>query len=707
MWWSSRFLSGLIACTAASVVSATRLIESNALSLCQNSPNFTATYFSVRFTPNNRSLALSFDGVAAISGYVTADIVVNVYGYELTTESLNPCTMNLAGLCPMNAGNINVPNANIDIPENVVKRIPGIAYTVPDLDASVRIYINSTDAGGESIACIEASLSNGKTVYQKGVGWATAVISGVGLIASAVTASLGNSNTAAHVAANVLSFFGFMQAQAMFGMISVHMPPIVAAWTQNFQWSMGIIRVTFLEKICTWYQRATGGTPSTVLSELSTVSVEVMRRRKRSIEGAATAAAVRLFKRADGQSATAKTGTVVVRGIKRVGFTAHIEGTNIFLTGLIFFVFFVAVVMIIVGALKAASKLLARYGKIRHDQFADFHVSKGILYRMVQIGFPQMCVLCLWEFTQHDSAAEALLAAVMLLSVIGALGWAAVKVILIARNSVGMHRNPAYILYSDESCLNKLGFLYVQYRATAYYFLVPAMTYVILKAMFIGLSQEAPIVQTVALVIIETLMLIGISILRPWMDRKTNGYNIAIGAINFVNAIFLLFFSQVFDQPGIVTGVMGVIFFVYNAAFVLVLLVLVLVTSAFAIFSKNPDLRYQPMRDDRGSFIKSQSQLGMTELDALGSTARGESPLKRFYMAGEGNVSSSATGLGAAGAGIPGSRSRDSIPSHRTSASPTTRSSLVPSTARGPSPVGHVDSPATDGASGRAKHANA
>lgn len=125
MWWSSRFLSVLIACTAASVVSATRLIESNALSLCQNSPNFTATYFSVRFTPNNRSLALSFDGVAAISGYVTADIVVNVYGYELTTESLNPCTMNLAGLCPMNAGNINVPNANIDIPENVVKRIPG------------------------------------------------------------------------------------------------------------------------------------------------------------------------------------------------------------------------------------------------------------------------------------------------------------------------------------------------------------------------------------------------------------------------------------------------------------------------------------------------------------------------------------------------------------------------------------------------------
>jgi hypothetical protein len=68
---------------------------------------------------------------------------------------------------------------------------------------------------------------------------------------------------------------------------------------------------------------------------------------------------------------------------------------------------------------------------------------------------------------------------------------------------------------------------------------------------------------------------------------------------------------------------MGVIFFILNAAFALVLLLMVLVSSGFALFTKNPDTRYQPMRDDRGSFIKSQTQL-TTELDALGATARGE-----------------------------------------------------------------------------------
>lgn len=68
---------------------------------------------------------------------------------------------------------------------------------------------------------------------------------------------------------------------------------------------------------------------------------------------------------------------------------------------------------------------------------------------------------------------------------------------------------------------------------------------------------------------------------------------------------------------------MGVIFFILNASFALILLLMLLVSSGFALFTKNPDTRYQPMRDDRGSFIKSQTQL-TTELDALGATARGE-----------------------------------------------------------------------------------
>ena len=186
-----------------------------------------------------------------------------------------------------------------------------------------------------------------------------------------------------------------------------------------------------------------------------------------------------------------------------------------------------------------------------------------------------------------------------------------------------MHKNPAYILYSDPECLNKWGFLYIQYRATAYYFIVPLLAYILVKAIFIAFAQKSPVTQAVGLLIVEGVALVGISVVRPFMDKKTNIFNISIASVNFLNTIFLLVFSDAFGQPEMVSGVMGVIFALYNVIFAAVLLILVLIASIYAIASKNPEVRYQPMRDDRGSFIKSQAAL-TTELDALGATARGD-----------------------------------------------------------------------------------
>jgi hypothetical protein len=618
----------------APLASALNLLESNALSVCMESSNFTATYFNVVFYPGNNSLVIGFDGVSYITGKVVAEMTLTAYGYEAYSKTLDPCAIEGMGMCPMAAGPMDLGPLSLDLPADTASNIPGIAFSVPDLDANVRIVIKTADTK-EKIACVEASLSNGKTVYQVGVAWTTAIISGLGLAASAITSGLGHSNTAAHVAANALSLFGFMQSQAIIGMTSVHMPPIVQSWTQNFQWSMGIIEIGFIQTIATWYLRATGGTPSTVLSQLGDTSVEVLKRRKRDLSDSAMGIVKRsaegLVKRATGMVKRADSKNqklLVIRGIDRVGFRAGIEETNIFLTGLIFFAAFTVIVVLIVAAFKGITELLVRNGKMKSDRFQDFRngwrvVLRGILFRLTLIGFPQMCVLCLWEFTQRDSPAEVVLAVVMILSMLMSLGWAAQKVIRLAKRSVTMHKNPAYILYSDPSSLNKWGFLYVQYRATAYYFVVPFLIYTLIKGMFIGLSQPAPVVQTVALLVLELAMLVGVCVLRPWMDKKTNIYNISIAVVNFLNSVFLLIFSDVFNPPAMMIGIMGVIFFVYNAIFALVLLILVLLASIYAIVSKNPDTRYQPMRDDRGSFIKDQTQL-TTELDALGATARGD-----------------------------------------------------------------------------------
>ena len=373
----------------ASFTLAERLIESSSLNPCQSNSGFTATLFDVVFTPDNGTLTYNINGVSTITGKIIADLQAIAYGYTAFNQTIDPCTnADLSSLCPMSPGQIII-NSNSQFSSDVVSHIPGIAYGVPDLDGLVRIYITSATTG-ERLACVEAELSNGKTVDQKAVQWTIAVIAGLGLLVSAVTSGLGHSNTAAHVAANALSLFGFFQAQAMIGMTAVELPPIVQSWTQNFQWSMGIVSIKFMQNILTWYQRSTGGTPSTLLTNLATTSVEVQKRSLKTAEKLIMDTYYALNRRQSPSSSTTTTASTltILKGIKRVGFRANIETTNIFLTGLAFFVAFVVLVAVCVTLFKVFCELAVKAGWLKGEKFQDFRngwkiVLKGILFRLV------------------------------------------------------------------------------------------------------------------------------------------------------------------------------------------------------------------------------------------------------------------------------------------------------------------------------------
>ncbi|KFY13729.1 hypothetical protein V492_03076 [Pseudogymnoascus sp. VKM F-4246] len=612
----------------AGTASAERILSSTSLSECIENSNFTAKLFSVSFTPDNRTIAFLVDGTSSLTGNFTLQVEVAAYGYVIIKTPIDPCTTKeLLGLCTMSPGPMPF-NTHYTVSEDVVKNIPFIAYTVPDLDATVKIRFVSKTHPDVTSACVEAQLSNGQTVDQNGVSWGTAGIAGLALVVSAVIAGLGHSNTAAHIAAYALSLFGYMQAIAIVGMSSVPLPPIVQSWTQNFQWSMGLIGVKFMQTIASWYQKSTGGVPATILNSLTTTSVHVLRR-SLTLAAEANSDGIQILKRANNQNlANPVTGTYTVKGIDRVAFRASMEATNVFLTGLMFFCFFLAATTLGVIAFKGFCELAIKFRWMKTDKFEDFRngwkvVLKGIMYRMVLIGYPQMTILCLWEFTKVDSPAEVTLAVIFFFGMTAILGWAASKVVLIGRRSSALHKNPAYMLYSDPTSLNRWGFLYIQFRASAYYYIIPTLIYILVKGMFIALGQKSGTAQAIGLLIIEAGVLVAAAVMKPWMDKSTNTVNISICSINLFNAICLILFSDIFSQPAIVTGVIGVVFFVVNAAFAFVLLVVVVVSTVLAATRKNPDTRYQTMSDDRASFIKSQTALS-TELDALGATARGE-----------------------------------------------------------------------------------
>ncbi|KAK7954454.1 hypothetical protein PG988_015148 [Apiospora saccharicola] len=618
-----------------------RVLESTSLVTCQENSGFQASKFHVIFNPESGKINVDLIATSSIEGNAVFDVQVSAYGYPIQTLVVNPCDVGFRGLCPMVSGRFGDNPFSVDVPGDALSKIPGIAYTFPDLDAKVRILVNMTsgDRNGQTVACLDARISNGKTVDLIGVKWASAVVAFLALISSAVISGLGYTNAASHVAANAVSLFGYFQAQAMAGLCGMPLPPIVQAWTQDFQWSMGLVKLGFMQDIFTWYQRSTGGEASRLLDTLRSVSVAVQKKKRSLDEFAEPAAKVmtraaammprtagnaaqKITKRANVATAS---GSYVVYGIQRAGFQAKIESTNIFMTSLIMFCVIMALTIIAVLAWKGICEVLFK----KSNKFSDFRngwrvVLKGILFRITLLGYPLIAVFCLWELTQNDSPAEMVLAVAFFLLITASLIWATWTVMRIAKRSVALFKNPAYTLFSDLTTLNKWGFLYIQYRASAYYFTFPTMGYIFLKACFVAFGQKNGVAQAVGLLLIEAGALIANSVLRPWMDKTTNSFNIAISFFNFLNAIFLLIFTSVFDQPPLMTGIVGIIFWIFNAAFTLILLLMIIITTGILLFKNNPDARYQFMADDRTSFMKSGTNLHTyNELDALAATARG------------------------------------------------------------------------------------
>jgi hypothetical protein len=144
--------------------SAEYVLRSSSLAACQENSGFTASLFDVVFTPNNLTASINMIATSSIEGYVIFDVSIFAYGLEIINTRLDPCSANLPGLCPMTSGKLQNP-FNLPVTPEAIASIPGIAYTFPDLDATVRVFINRTegDQAGQSIACVEAEISNGMT----------------------------------------------------------------------------------------------------------------------------------------------------------------------------------------------------------------------------------------------------------------------------------------------------------------------------------------------------------------------------------------------------------------------------------------------------------------------------------------------------------------------------------------------------------------
>lgn len=650
----------------ANAVAAINHIKTSSLLTCMDNSGFTASFFDVIFFPNNRSVQFDIQATSTISEnvYVGANITVVAYGLKVIEQSVDFCSFDLPGICPFQPGHLDIQsgagNNLFTISQSVADRIPGIAYTIPDLDATVRVVLYDTNNTETPLACVQAVLSNGKTVQTKYASWPIAAISGLGLITSGVISIIGHSSTAAHIASNSMSLFIYFQSLAITAMQAVaKVPPIAAAWAQNFQWSLGIVKVGFVQDISNWYVQSTGGIPTDILSN-SYLSIAVQKAKRglllvddlfktssfvSELSPQKRSITADTFITSDNFNATLYTTnekdpnifskTLILRGIQRVSYLAGIEITDLFMTSVIFLLFFCFVLVVCLSFFKAIIEILIRAKIMNEGKFHEYrqqwsHVVKGTIYRLMLVALPQIGVMCIWELTTRDSAGTVVIAVFLLIICLLLLIYASVRVIIMGRHSVRQYKNPAYLLFGDGKFLNRFGFIYVQFRADHYWFIGVSLVYIFLKSLFVAAMQKQGQIQSIIVFAIELVYCVVLCWKRPFMDKRTNVFNIIISIINTINALFFCFFSNIFRQPAVVSSVMAVIYFVLNAAFALFLLIFTIVTCTLALIYKNPDTRYQPMKDDRVSFLprfenpkggNGQKDGDDYELMALGATA--------------------------------------------------------------------------------------
>lgn len=618
----SHFLSLIFTLLVASVSS--RELTAESLVTCMENSQISASYFDVVFNPDDLSIRYTFDFTSEIDDYIVADIIVYAYGFKIITETIDLCDIGWSQFCPLYPGSIEVDSIEY-ISSDYADRIPGITYTVPDIDAFARVIVKTTT--GEQVGCIQAFFSNGKTVSQTGAKWATAVIAGLGLLSSAIASAFGNSNAASHISANAVSLFLYFQSVVVVAMEHVDsVPPIAAAWAENLAWSMGLIRITFMQNIFRWYIQSTGGSPDLYLTS-STYNILV----QRSVDFVSKTV-TKLLKRAAPLVLYGNSTVLIFRGIQRMAYNAGIENTSIVVTGFTFFILCAYVLVGIIFVFKYASELFVRVGWIKPSRFVSFRdnwrtVLKGALSRYIFIGFTQLVLLSLLEFYQHDSPAVIVLAVLFLLLALSVIGWTAFRVYSFGQKSIELYKNPAAILYGDQKFLDKYGYFYTMFNANKYWWGIVVVIHAFVKCVFISLCQQSGKTQALVIWIVDMAYLGVLIHFKPYLNTPTNIMSIMIQVVSTLNSFLFTFFSNVYGQDAAVSSIMGWVFFILNAAFSLILLLWILLFCSIILFSKNPDAKFKPATDDRTSFQKNNEKTGFTngpgsELLALGLTAK-------------------------------------------------------------------------------------
>ena len=490
------------------------------------------------------------------------------------------------------------------------------------------LQLQSRDSG-ERVACIQSQVTNGKTAsvpavsyVAAGVAGAALVLTGVSAVGAAVAggsgAAVGGSSAAGGMGTISPSFtevFGWFQGMAMNGMLSVNYPPVYRSFAKNFGFSTGLIPWTQLQESIDGFRAKTGGNltgnsveflknatlvfPDGSSQEASSQGGLFRRAVDQFVHLAARQIETSINGTAAGGSAAEGSGDgspkdtvrVAVSGIQGYVQQLSIPSGNTFMTVLLVVAIVIAAIVLGILLVKLILEFWALFGSFPKGLAGFRKHYWGSIARavtsLILLLYGVWVLYCVFQFTRGDSWAAKVLAGVTLflftaiLAFFGWKIWSTARKLRQAEGDVGG-------LYEDKSIWVKYSLFYESYRRDYWWIFVPVIVYMFAKGCVLAAADGHGMVQTIAQLVVEGVMLILLLWSRPYERRSGNVINITIQVVRVLSVACILVFVEEFGIAQTTQTVTGVVLIAVQSALTGILAILIAWNAIIACCKENP-----------------------------------------------------------------------------------------------------------------------
>lgn len=486
------------------------------------------------------------------------------------------------------------------IPSSYTDLIPSIAYSLPDLDGNAQLVLRSKD--GEEVACVQSTVSNGKTTDVPAVSYVAAAIAAGALAVSLIGAAA----SGAHPGSTSSSpgFFEVMwwfQGMAINGMHSVNYPGVYRSFSKNFAFSTGLVSWGGLQRSIDSFRSHTGG-------NLTNDSYESLRNATLVYpDGTTTTTSSGFAKRAldlvvrqintsvngtsDQSDSSDSNESRLVKGIQGYVEQLTIPQANTFMTVLLIFAIVILAIAVGILLFKVILEAWSLFGKFPKSlttfRKEYWRIMLQTITNLIFLLYGVWTLYCIFQFTHGDSWAAKVLAAVTLATFTGILAFYTWKIWSVVRKLKKLEGD-ASALFENKETWKKYKLFYENYKKGYWWLFIPAIIYMFAKGCVLAAGDGHGLFQTVGQLVIEALMLMILLWNRPYQRKSGNWINIIIQIVRVLSVCCILVFVEELGIAQTTKTITGVVLIAVQSGLTAILALLIVINSIITCFRENP-----------------------------------------------------------------------------------------------------------------------